>query len=118
VADLTNPAYDGNYDIIVSMNPNELDVKDSEGVTLDLIFVKALTTLPPLTSDSINAETVIFNNSSEDNILGAQTISVTPEPGTAILWLTGIGLMILTRKRIAQLLPDWTMGTQRSLSPH
>ena len=30
--------------------------------------------------------------------------TVTPEPGTAVLWLTGIGLMILMRKRVAQLL--------------
>jgi autoaggregation protein RapA/B/C len=38
-----------------------------------------------------------------------------PEPSTAILWLTGIVLMIVTRKRLAQLLRLST-GTQRSLS--
>lgn len=43
--------------------------------------------------------------------------AVTPEPGTAVLWLTGIGLMVLTRKRIAHLLRRDT-GTHRSLSPH
>jgi hypothetical protein len=42
---------------------------------------------------------------------------VTPEPSTAILWLTGIMLMILMRKRIAQLVGLDT-GTLRSLSLH
>jgi hypothetical protein len=33
--------------------------------------------------------------------------TVTPEPGTAVLWLTGIGLMIvMMRKRSAQGLPQ------------
>ena len=48
---------------------------------------------------------------------GTATLSPTPEPGTAILWLTGIVLMILTRKRIAQVLrldPE----TLSSMSPH
>jgi hypothetical protein len=30
------------------------------------------------------------------------TTTVTPEPGTAVLWLTGIGLAFLMRKRIAK----------------
>jgi hypothetical protein len=48
---------------------------------------------------------------------GTATLSATPEPASAILWLTGIGLMILTRKRIAHLFrPD--PGTHGSLSPH
>jgi hypothetical protein len=41
------------------------------------------------------------------------TVTATPEPGTAILWLTGIALMILTRKRIAHLFRLDT-GTQGS----
>ena len=44
-------------------------------------------------------------------------LTQTPEPSTAILWLTGIGLMILTRKRIANLLRLDT-ATHGSLSPH
>ena len=39
--------------------------------------------------------------------------ALTPEPGTAILWLTGIGLMILMRKRLAHL---HQMDTNNSLS--
>jgi hypothetical protein len=35
---------------------------------------------------------------------GTEIATVTPEPGTAILWLTGVVLMILMRKRLAQLL--------------
>jgi hypothetical protein len=42
-------------------------------------------------------------------------VSLTPEPGTAVLWLTGIGLMIIMRKRIAQLL-RFDTGTHGSLS--
>lgn len=42
-------------------------------------------------------------------------LSAIPEPGTAVLWLTGIGLMIVMRKRIAQLRRLDT-GTHRSLS--
>jgi len=49
--------------------------------------------------------------------IGTATLSATPEPSTAILWLTGIGLMILTRKRIANLLRP-APGTHGSLSPH
>jgi hypothetical protein len=45
------------------------------------------------------------------------TPTITPEPSTAILWLTGIGLMILTRKRIAHYLRP-APGTHGSLSPH
>lgn len=49
---------------------------------------------------------------------GALTeVSSTPEPGTAVLWITGIALMILMRKRLAQLLRLDT-GMHRSLSPH
>ena len=44
-------------------------------------------------------------------------LSPAPEPSTAVLWLTGIVLMILTRKRIGHLLQLDT-GTHRSLSPH
>jgi hypothetical protein len=48
---------------------------------------------------------------------GFTTAAVTPEPGTAILWFTGIVLMIVGRKRIAHLLrPE--PGTHGSLSPH
>jgi hypothetical protein len=36
---------------------------------------------------------------------------VTPEPGTAILWLTGIGLMIVTRKRIAHLFRNGSLAS-------
>lgn len=43
------------------------------------------------------------------------TPAATPEPASGILWLTGIGLMIVMRKRIAQLLRLDT-GTHRSLS--
>jgi hypothetical protein len=43
--------------------------------------------------------------------------AITPEPSTAILWLTGIGLMILMRKRITLLLRP-SPGTRGSLSPH
>jgi hypothetical protein len=43
--------------------------------------------------------------------------AVTPEPGTGILWITGIGLGSVMRKRLGQLLrPD--TGVHRSLSPH
>jgi hypothetical protein len=48
---------------------------------------------------------------------GTVSFVVTPEPGTAVLWITGIVLIIVTRKRIAHLLRLDT-GTQRSLSPH
>jgi hypothetical protein len=41
-------------------------------------------------------------------------LATTPEPGTAVLWITGIGLMIVMRKRIAQLRRLDT-GTHRSL---
>jgi len=44
-------------------------------------------------------------------------LAPTPEPGTAVLWLTGIVLMILRRKRIAQTLRLDT-GTNLSLSRH
>jgi hypothetical protein len=44
-------------------------------------------------------------------------LSATPEPGTGVLWLTGIVLMIVMRKRIAQTLRLET-GTYRSLSTH
>jgi hypothetical protein len=39
----------------------------------------------------------------------SRTLSPTPEPGTAVLWFTGIGLMIVMRKRIAHLLLDTGM---------
>jgi len=44
----------------------------------------------------------------QDGGVGLVTFTPTPEPSTAVLWLTGIVLMILTRKRIAQprSLPD------------
>lgn len=42
-------------------------------------------------------------------------VSLTPEPGTAVLWITGIGLMIVMRKRLAQLL-RLGAGTHASLS--
>jgi len=45
------------------------------------------------------------------------TATITPEPGTATLFLTGIVLMILSRKRLAQLL-RLNSGTHGSLSPH
>jgi hypothetical protein len=45
------------------------------------------------------------------------TAAATPEPGTAVLWLTGILLMIVMRKRLAQKLRLDT-GTHRSLSQH
>jgi hypothetical protein len=45
------------------------------------------------------------------------TAGATPEPGTAVLWLTGILLMIVMRKRLAQILRLDT-GTHRSLSHH
>jgi hypothetical protein len=52
-----------------------------------------------------------------DSESGTQVIaSVTPEPSTAILWLTGIVFMIVTRKPLAQFLRMDT-GTQGSLSP-
>jgi hypothetical protein len=42
-------------------------------------------------------------------------IATTPEPGTAVLWLTGIGLMIvMMRKRVDRL--RLNTGTHRSLS--
>jgi hypothetical protein len=43
--------------------------------------------------------------------------ALTPEPGTAVLWLTCIVLGFLLRKRIAQTLRLDT-GASRSLSPH
>jgi hypothetical protein len=64
-----------------------------------------------------------FNSSDYDtpgtytSELGTMTVSVTPEPPTTVLWLTGIVLMIVTRKRIAHLLRLDT-GTPRSLSPY
>jgi hypothetical protein len=37
----------------------------------------------------------------------SETVIVTPEPGTAVLWLTGIGLMIvMARKRVGHGLPQ------------
>ena len=48
---------------------------------------------------------------------GTITLTPTPEPSTAILWLTGIGLMILTRKRIAHYLRP-APETHGALSPH
>jgi hypothetical protein len=60
-----------------------------------------------------NNDDVVTDFSENGNI----DISITPKPSTAILWLTGIGLMILTRKRIANLLRLDT-ATHGSLSPH
>jgi hypothetical protein len=51
------------------------------------------------------------------NLEDFSSATVTPEPGTAILWLTGILLMIATRKRIARILRLET-ETHGSLSPH
>jgi hypothetical protein len=45
---------------------------------------------------------------------GTATLVPTPEPGTAVLWFTGIALMIVMRKRVAQLLRLDT-GTHLSL---
>jgi hypothetical protein len=53
----------------------------------------------------------------ESGTIALNQPNLTPEPSTAILYLTGIGLMILTRKRIANLLRP-APGTHGSLSPH
>jgi hypothetical protein len=45
------------------------------------------------------------------------TATETPEPGTAVLWLTGIALMIVMRKRIAQLLPTGHWNAQLTVTP-
>jgi len=59
-----------------------------------------------------------FDDADEDSVFGPLLVdgnttvqvtefSSTPEPGTAVLWLTGIGLvLVMTRKRIAQDLPQ------------
>jgi hypothetical protein len=52
-----------------------------------------------------------------DEDFGPVTLTaVTPEPNTAVFWLTGIVLMIVGRKRLARLLRLDT-GTHGSLSP-
>jgi hypothetical protein len=70
---------------------------------------------PDFTMGDSITDTGISTPESGEEVIG--TVSATPEPGTAILWLTGIVLMILTRKRSAQLLRLDT-ATHGSLSPH
>jgi hypothetical protein len=63
-------------------------------------------TITNLTQDAWGIDDTTYNHA-----------ALTPEPGTAVLWLTGIGLGFLMRKRIAQTLGLGT-GTHCSLSPH
>jgi hypothetical protein len=72
------------------------------------------TTAPPGEALAINSYYV--NSQQFTSQTGEQVIATaTPEPGTAVLWLAGIGLMIVMRKRLAQLLRLDT-GTHRSLT--
>jgi hypothetical protein len=72
------------------------------------------------TTNGIDVDQLGISFESNGGLSGTQeiaTLTPSPEPSTAILWLTGIGLMILMRKRIAQTLQLDT-GTHGSLSPH
>ena len=44
----------------------------------------------------------LFTTMPESGTQVIASVSATPEPATSVLWLTGIGLMIVTRKRVAQ----------------
>jgi hypothetical protein len=63
-------------------------------------------TIQNLTADAWGIDDTTYNHA-----------ALTPEPGTAVLWLTGIGLGFLMRKRIAQTLRLDT-GASRSLPPY
>jgi hypothetical protein len=63
-------------------------------------------TITNLTPDAWGIDDTTYNHA-----------ALTPEPGTAVLWLTCIVLGFLLRKRIAQTLRLDT-GASRSLSPH
>ena len=63
---------------------------------------------------SINAGSDIYYSSTDMAFLSSGTLTPTPEPGTALLWLTGIGFMILMRKHLARLLQFETLGALRT----
>jgi len=80
----------------------------------DLNLIGTGLDLTPTSTIELSGFTGTFPNLvSIDEVQVSGSAALTPEPGTAILWLTGIGLMILMRKRLAHL-PQ--MDTNSSLS--
>jgi hypothetical protein len=101
-----DPFYDGTYGT-ETFNGFVFDFSGAPnivGVTLDGASTFTPTAIS-FTSDSVSLNLSGNTVTATDTaILDLQLQNVTPEPSTAILWFTGIGLMIVMRKRLAHLL--------------
>jgi hypothetical protein len=98
------PAQPGIEDITVGQFLGQLDILLGGGSLPDGYTVDELDPIAIELEDSFTDGTP--STFAQDNLL-PPTPAPTPEPGTAVLWLTGIGLMIvMMRKRFVQGLPQ------------